>query len=92
MKPDTSTAMHDLITQVRAVMPFSLNNEQICSDSCDGCSVKLLAFLESELDAWEQRLQDGERPDFADLSNLANTSKKIYQVLHKNGLCRNSAG
>lgn len=86
MKPDTTTAMVNLIAQVRAAMPLGLRNEQICGDSCDGCSMKLLIYLETELDAWEQRLEDGERPNFGDLNKLAKTSKKIYRVLEKNGL------
>ncbi|MEN8178254.1 MAG: hypothetical protein ABFS39_06485 [Pseudomonadota bacterium] len=86
MKPDTSTAMRNLIAQVRETLPFELTSEQICADSCDGCSMKLLAYLESELDGWEQRLQDGERPNFGDLTKLARTSKKVYQVLKNNGL------
>jgi hypothetical protein len=87
VKPDTATAMVKLIAQIREAMPFDLRSEQICTDSCDGCSMKLLAFLETELDGWERRLQDGERPNFGDLNKLAKTSKKIYRVLQKNGLC-----
>lgn len=86
MKPDTTTAMHDLISQVRETLPFDLSDEQICADSCQGCSVKLLVFLENELDEWEQRLAQGERPNFGDLTRLANTSRKIHKILQKNNL------
>jgi hypothetical protein len=87
MKPDTVIAMYNLIAQVRAALPFEMRGDQLCSESCDGCSVKLLAFLEQELDAWERRLHDGDKPNFGDLDKLARTSKKIYKVLKKNGLC-----
>ncbi|MDJ0806288.1 MAG: hypothetical protein QNJ78_05585 [Gammaproteobacteria bacterium] len=88
MKPDTATAMRNLIDQVRENVPFDLTNEAICADSCEGCSVKLLNYLESELDAWELRLQAGERPNFGDLDKLAATSRKIHRVLKENNICR----
>lgn len=85
-KPDTVTAMRDLIAQVRAALPFDLPMAQVCAGPCAGCSQKLLAFLETELDNWEQRLNDGERPGLAELSKLLKTSKRIYAVLERNGL------
>ncbi len=92
MKPATPVAMRKLIMQIREAMPFALTREQICSDSCAGCAMKLLIFLETELDSWEQRLLHGARPDFGDLNKLASTSKKIYKVLRNNGLCSEPAG
>jgi hypothetical protein len=86
MKPDTVTAMRQLIARVREALPFDLPEAQTCSGPCDGCSMKLLAFLEGELDAWERRLDDGERPSFGDISRLARTSAKIHAVLMRNGL------
>ena len=87
MKPDTVTAMRQLIVQIRAALPRELRGEQLCSDACEGCSVKLLTFLEDELAGWELRLDNGERPNFGDLNKLARTGRKIYRVLEKNGLC-----
>lgn len=86
MKRDTTTAMYDLIDQVRQTLPFDLPEAQMCQGPCNGCSMKLLGFLETELEDWEQRLAEGEKPGLKDLSKLAKTSKKIYQVLDKNGL------
>jgi len=86
MKPDTVTAMRDLIAQVREALPFDLPEAQACSGPCDGCSMKLLAYLEAELEAWEQRLDNGERPNFGDLSRLARTGRKVHAVLSRNGL------
>lgn len=80
--------MQQLIAQVREAIPFDLTDEQICADSCQGCSVKLLAFLEQELETWEHRLAAGEQPNLADLAKLAKTSKRIYQVLEQNGLLK----
>ena len=86
MKPDTQTAMRDLIRQVRTAMPFSDPAAQECPDLCKGCTPKLLAQLESELDDWQQRLREGETPTLGDIDRLAKMSKKIYRVLQENGL------
>ncbi len=86
MKPDTSTAMQNLIDEVRATMPFDAGEAQLCADSCNGCSLKLLEFLDMELQDWEQKLQDGVEPSFGDVHKMGKTCKKIYMVLKKNGL------
>lgn len=78
--------MHQLIDQVREAMPFDAPQAQVCTGPCEGCSLKLLSFLDSELQGWERRLADGERPNLGDLSRLASTSRKIYGVLERNGL------
>ena len=89
-KPDTRTAMRHLIGQIRKAIPFDLPAEEICGDSCQGCSSKLLIYLESELDAWEIRLADGAIPNFGDLNRLAKQSRKIYRALEANGLLAGS--
>lgn len=86
MKPDTRIAMSDLISQVRSAIPFDSTEAELCADSCDGCSVKLLEFLAAELDNWEYRLEQGETPNLGDVDKLARSSRKIYRVLQKNGL------
>ena len=86
MKPDTGTAMRELIAQVRAAMPFGAAQADTCGGSCDGCSQKLLQYLESELEGWERRLGDGEKPSLGDLSRLAKSATKIYAVLERNGV------
>lgn len=86
MKPDTRTAMRGLIVEIRAAMPFGLPGAERCTGACDGCSQKLLDYLEGELLAWEQRLAEGTKPTLGELSRLAKTSKKIYAVLQRNGL------
>lgn len=86
MKPDTTTAMHDLLGQVRDALPFGLPESQVCVPPCRGCSIKLLGFLESELDSWDARLAEGEKPGLKDLSDLARTARRIHKVLKRNGL------
>jgi hypothetical protein len=86
MTPDTATAMHRMIAQVRAVIPLGLPAAQACTGECNGCSVKLLEYLDGELAHWEARLAAGERPTFRDLAQLERTSRKVYRVLAANGL------
>ena len=85
-KPDTRTAMRQLIAQVKGAIPFGLAADELCGDVCQGCSQKLLIYLETELDAWEIRLSDGAVPTLGDLDRLARQSRKIYRVLQQNGL------
>ncbi|MCG7986725.1 MAG: hypothetical protein JAY64_02790 [Candidatus Thiodiazotropha weberae] len=85
-KPNTQVAMRQLIVQIRTQIPFDLSEEERCGESCEGCSGKLLIYLESELDEWQIKLDQGVVPGFADLSRLAAKAKKIAKVLHRNGL------
>ena len=86
MKPDRTTAMRQLILQVRTAMPFDLPEANLCSGKCNGCSQKLLDYLDTELDDWEYRLKDGDVPDFGEIQRIAKTSKKIYKILERNDL------
>ncbi len=85
-KPDVAVVMAALITRIRRELPFDLPESQVCDGPCEGCSVKLLAYMESELDHWEHRLACGERVGLADLSKLGRTAEKIHRVLAKNRL------
>lgn len=79
-------AMQQLIQQVRLAMPFDLPEANLCSGKCNGCSQKLLDYLDTELEDWESRLKSGELPDFGEIQRIAKTSKKIYKVMQRNGL------
>ena len=85
-KPDTRTAMARLIGEIRTALPFDAPESQLCGDDCRGCTPKLLGYLETELEAWEQRLADGGRPDFGDLNRLARSARRIHRTLQRNGL------
>lgn len=86
MKPTPSIAMRNLIDQVRTQLPFDADESRLCSDNCQGCSKKLLEFLDAEIEGWEQKLQEGIQPDFGELHQLGKTCKKVYLILKKNGL------
>jgi len=85
-KPDTPEAMRRLIGEIRRRIPFDLSEKQLCRDGCNACSLKLLEYLSSELENWEARLESGEKPGLADLSQLARSARKIHRVLVKNGI------
>jgi len=85
-KPGRTVAMKHLIQQVRTAMPFDLPEANLCSGKCNGCSQKLLDYLDIELESWESRINEGEVPDFGEIQRIARTSKKIYKVLEKNDL------
>lgn len=78
--------MRALIRQVRGAIPFEDPAAQACPELCKGCTPKLLELLDMELGAWEERLEQGERPTLGDVDRLAKMSKKIYRVLQQNGL------
>lgn len=78
--------MRRLIEQVRECIPFDTPEASVCSDNCNGCSMKLLEFLDMEIIDWERRLAAGESPDLGDIKRFSKISSKIYRVLDKNGL------
>lgn len=81
--------MYGLIRQLREAIPLGLSEDDICGDSCEGCSSKLLIYLETELDSWESRLQEGVIPTLGDLDRLAKQGRKIQRVLQQNGIVDN---
>ena len=87
-KPDTATAMRNMLEKIRHTIPFDAPESSTCSDSesCQGCSVKLLEYLQLEVDNWQQKLDEGYRPNFADLSALEKSARKIYRSLERNDL------
>ena len=86
MKPDTRSAMRQLIDQVRSTLPFDQSGIELCADDCSGCSSKLMEYLQSELEVWEQRLDQGVIPNFGDLNRLGRTSRKVVDILTRNGV------
>lgn len=88
MKPNTRQAMYNLISQINERVPMQLSEDDICrdKDDCRSCSIKLVEYLTSEIESWEYRLEQGDVPDFKDLSRLTRSATKIHQALKKNGL------
>jgi len=90
-KPNTTEAMRQVIAEIRTRIPFDLPQARLCMGNCQGCSMKLLQFLDGELEAWERRLDGGERPGFEELSDLVRTARKVHRVLERNGLTGDQA-
>lgn len=85
-KPNTTEAMHKLTETVRQTLPFNLPKEVLCSGcSRHGCAFKLLEYMDMELQDWEQRLENGEKPNFNDIQKLTKISQKVYKNLQKTG-------
>lgn len=78
--------MRILIDQIRTGLPFDAPESRICQGSCQGCPLKLLDYMETEILDWERRLEEGDEPGLADLSRLAKSAKRVKRVLDKNGL------
>jgi hypothetical protein len=85
-KPNTCDAMRNLIAEIRRRIPFDRIDPETCSDQCSGCSIKLVEYLDAEIEDWEYRLEQDEIPSFRDLQRLEKSGRKIYQVLCKNGI------
>jgi len=88
MKPKPSTAMSQLIKQVRHEFPFTLPEAQICAGKCHGCPKKLLEIADTELADWESRLENKEQPLLGDISRLAKLCKNIRRGLVRNNLLK----
>ena len=68
MKPKVNIAMRDLIAQIKQTLPCDGFDNFVCSDSCSGCSVKLIDFLVNELEIWEAKLNNKKSPNFKDIN------------------------
>jgi hypothetical protein len=87
MKPKTTVVMRNIIQQIRENFPFAMTEQQLCAETCShGCSMKLLEYMDMEITAWEQRLDNGEIPNFDDIQKLSKSGMKIYRILEKNPL------
>ena len=87
MKPKTNVVMVNIIQQIRENFPFAISEKELCAETCSyGCPKNLLEYIHMEITEWEQRLENGETPNFSDIQKLSKTSKKIYKILKKNNL------
>ena len=85
-KPDTSTAMQLLITQIKMALPFEKPEHEICAGKCIGCAKKMLEYMGSELDHYQCQLDNGEIPTLGELNDLARIAKKVDRNMVKNNL------
>ena len=85
-KPNLSTAMINLIEEVRGVFPFYEPDSNICGDSCEGCPKKLLELVDGELCYWESQVGAGIAPTFDELNRVGKLCKNVRRGLKRNGL------
>ncbi len=89
IKPKTNVVMLNVIQKIRENFPFSISEQELCAGTCShGCPKKLLEYIHMEITDWEQRLENGEIPNFRDIEKITKTSKKIFRVLEKNNLVK----
>ncbi|MCK7597743.1 hypothetical protein M0G74_10725 [Microbulbifer sp. CAU 1566] len=86
MKPDTSTAMREIISEVRTTLPFTMPAAELCAGPCQGCAKKLLEYLDQEIEEWESRLEADEKPTLGEVSRFAKTCTRIHRAIAANGL------
>ncbi|AAZ27392.1 hypothetical protein [Colwellia psychrerythraea] len=85
-KPDCTSAMKKLITEVRGDFPFNVPEANICGISCIGCPKKLLEIVDTELCDWESKLDNHVVPKFGEISQLGKLCKNVRRGLKRNGL------
>ncbi|WP_299794432.1 hypothetical protein [uncultured Shewanella sp.] len=86
MKPDTTQAMYILIEQIKQALPFGMPEHEICAGVCVGCPKKLMEYISSEVEYWECKLENHEKPSLLDLSDLARIGTKVHRSMKKNKL------
>ena len=79
-KPDRQTAMLNIIKLVRDDFPFYAPESQICGDTCVGCPKKLLELVDTEIIDWQNKIEYGEIPDFAQINSFAKLCKTYVGV------------
>ncbi|MFA0813122.1 hypothetical protein [Microbulbifer epialgicus] len=85
-KPNTCTAIRQIIQQVRETLPFTMPAAELCAGPCKGCAKKLLELLDGEIMDWEQRLDSGEIPTLGDVNKFGRLCQKIHKAIENNGL------
>lgn len=82
-KPNTKTAMQQLIAQIQLIIPLNLDEAQMCQGECLGCSKKMLEMLDAEISYWQY---SDAVPSLKDLKNLENIGRRTYKILKRNQL------
>ncbi|MFN8613084.1 MAG: hypothetical protein U0931_36440 [Vulcanimicrobiota bacterium] len=86
MKPDTKTAVANLVREAREKLPFQLSFDGHCEGRCEECAFKLLEFLDMDLSYWEHRLRRGDTPSLGDVHTLAQDCLRVYEIVCAQGL------
>lgn len=87
-KPDRTTAMCQLIDQVKAELPLYRADTFVCGpdNSCIGCPKKLLEMVDSELSYWEYQIKQGITPHFDEIRRFGKLCNSVRRALLRNSL------
>nr|WP_049766529.1 hypothetical protein [Shewanella loihica] len=87
-KPDSTTAMLQLIDQVKQAMPLNEPETFVCGPqgSCIGCPKKLLELVDSEMRYWESAIQQGDTPLLGEVSRFAKLCRNVHRGLARSGI------
>jgi hypothetical protein len=85
-KPDRKMAMLNIIELVRHDFPFDAPESQICGESCVGCPKKLLELVETEIEYWESKLEQGELPNLTEVDRFGKLCKNARRSLVRSGV------
>ncbi len=86
-KPDTKTAMYQLLKVIREHIPFGLKEADMCQGICRGCSKKMMEMLDAEVSQWQADLDnDLADPTLADLAFMEKLARRTEKILRRNSL------
>ncbi|MDN2483755.1 hypothetical protein [Vibrio agarivorans] len=88
LKPDRTTAMLQIIEQVKTTLPLYDEDTFVCGpdNSCIGCPKKLMELVESEVSYWESALQRGITPQFDEIRRFGKLCNNVRRGLIRNNI------
>ncbi|MGR5411195.1 hypothetical protein ACPV5T_00485 [Vibrio astriarenae] len=88
LKPDRTTAMLQIIEQVKTTLPLYDEDTFVCGpdNSCIGCPKKLMELVESEMSYWESALQRGITPQFDEIRRFGKLCNNVRRGLIRNNI------
>jgi len=86
-KPNTKTAMYQLLEVIQEHIPFGLKEADMCQGICRGCSKKMMEMLDAEVSQWRADLDNQlAEPTLADLVFMEKLARRTEKVLRRNHL------
>ncbi|RUO76096.1 hypothetical protein [Idiomarina seosinensis] len=86
-KPNTRTAMYQLLEVIQEHIPFGLKEADMCQGICRGCSKKMMEMLDAEVSQWRADLDNQlAEPTLADLVFMEKLARRTEKVLRRNHL------
>lgn len=86
-KPDLTTAMQQLLVEVKATLPLYEPATFVCgitNTDCQGCPKKLLEMVDAEVSFWEHALKNGRTPKFDEIRRFGKLCLSVKRSLIRN--------